>query len=244
MVIEDRLCIALDGSDRTWIVATARQLSSRVGWLKLGLEAFVAHGPALVHEIADLGPRVFLDLKLHDIPATVRRAATNCVASGASMITVHAGGGAEMVEAAVEGVRAAAADRPVLTVAVTLLTSLDRAAVAALGIGRSPEELVARWARLAQDSGADGVVASAHEAAAIRTTCGERFTIITPGIRPHGEGADDQRRVLPPAAALREGADILVVGRPVTRAREPLAAAERILDDMRSADAGPQMLSD
>lgn len=238
MSVAHSLCIALDGSDRPWIVSTAGSLARHVGWLKLGLEAFIAHGPQLVAEVAELGPKVFLDLKLHDIPATVRRAATNCVASGASMITVHAGGGAEMIEAAVEGVRGAGGDRSVKTVAVTVLTSLDREAIAALGLGRTPGELVARWARLAQESGADGVVASAHEANVIRRSCGERFTIITPGIRLEGDRRDDQRRVLPPAEALRAGADILVVGRPVTRAADPVAAVERFLDEIRTAD-GP-----
>ncbi len=236
---EDRLCIALDGSDRRWIESMAEALAGRVGWLKLGLEAFIAHGPGLVREVARLGPKVFLDLKLHDIPATARRAAANCVSSGASMITIHAGGGPEMIEAAVEGVRSAAGDRQIKTVAVTLLTSLDRKALADLGIGRSPHELVARWSRLAQDAGADGVVASANEAATIRHTCGERLTIVTPGIRPAGDSRDDQRRVLPPAEALRAGADILVVGRPVTRARSPVDAVERILQEMRSAGSGP-----
>lgn len=238
MPIEDSLCIALDGSDRDWITTSAKTLATRVGWLKLGLEAFIAHGPQLVAEIAGFGARIFLDLKLHDIPATVRRAATNCVGSGASMITVHASGGHDMIEAAVEGVRAGAPDRRVQTVAVTVLTSLENEALEGLGIGRSLDELVARWSRLAQDAGADGVVASAHEATTVRRMCGDRFTIVTPGIRPLGDSHDDQRRVLTPTEALRSGSDLLVMGRPVTRAVDPLAAVESVLAEMQSAIGG------
>ena len=124
-MIKDSLCIALDGSDRQWITTTAAALADHVGWLKIGLEAFVAHGPQLVAEVAELGPRVFLDLKLHDIPATVERAAANCASCGAAMFTVHAGGGRRMLEAAVTGSRSGAANDPPKVVAVTVLTSLD-----------------------------------------------------------------------------------------------------------------------
>jgi orotidine-5'-phosphate decarboxylase len=234
MSVAQQLCIALDGSDREWIVSSAHQLAGRVGWLKLGLEAFVAHGPELVAEIADTGADVFLDLKLHDIPATVRRAATNCAASGAAMLTVHAGGGPEMIEAAVEGVRAGGAGERLRVVAVTVLTSLDEHALRQLGLDRSPADLVARWSRMAEQAGADGVVASAHEAAAVRSLCGHRFVIVTPGIRPAGQSRDDQRRVVTPAEALRAGSSILVVGRPVTRAEDPVAAVESILEEMAS----------
>jgi orotidine-5'-phosphate decarboxylase len=235
MSVAQQLCVALDGSDREWIVSSAHNLAGRVGWLKIGLEAFVAHGPKLVEAVADTGAKVFLDLKLHDIPATVRRAATNCASSGAGMLTVHAGGGHEMIEAAVEGIRAAGADKRVQVVAVTVLTSLDQHALSQLGLDRSPADLVARWSRMAERAGAAGVVASAHEAAAVRSLCGQRFLIVTPGIRPAGQSRDDQRRVVTPGEALRAGSSMLVVGRPVTRSDDPVAAVESILAEMADA---------
>jgi orotidine-5'-phosphate decarboxylase len=229
------LCIALDGSDRSWILSTARSLADHVGWLKVGLEAFVAHGPELVGEVAELGPQVFLDLKLHDIPATVRRAAANCANCGAAMFTVHAGGGRSMLEAAVEGASDGRRANAPRVLAVTVLTSLDRAALAELGLEREPDEIVVSWARLAQRSGLTGVVASAREAAAVRRVCGDEMCIVTPGIRPASSVTDDQRRILSPADAIRAGADILVVGRPVTRADDPAAAAQLIVEEMTSS---------
>ena len=235
MVGKSSLCVALDGSDRSWILTTARSLADHVGWLKVGLEAFVAHGPSLVGEVAALGPRVFLDLKLHDIPATVRRAAANCTTCGAAMFTVHASGGRSMLEAAVEGASGGASATTPRVLAVTVLTSLDRTALAGLGLDKEPAEIVVRWARLAQRSGLTGVVASALEAAAVRRECGDQMCIVTPGIRPGSSGTDDQRRVLSPSEAIRAGADILVVGRPVTRAKDPAEAAQLIVEEMTAA---------
>jgi orotidine-5'-phosphate decarboxylase len=224
--------VALDGSDRGWIRSTATILADHVGWLKVGLEAFSAHGPALVEELAVLGPRIFLDLKLHDIPATVGRAAVNCAACGASMLTVHAMGGRKMLEAAVEGAaKGSTGDRPTI-VAVTVLTSLDSTALRELGMEKSPEKLVRSWADLARRCGLDGVVASAREAAALRKDFGREFLIVTPGIRPAASAADDQRRVVTPADAVRAGSDVLVVGRPITRAEDPAAAAMEITAEM------------
>jgi orotidine-5'-phosphate decarboxylase len=226
------LCVALDGSDRGWIQSIATVLADQVGWLKVGLEAFSAHGPALVEELSALGPRIFLDLKLHDIPATVGRAAVNCAACGASMLTVHAAGGRKMLEAAVEGAgRGSTGDRPKI-VAVTVLTSLDSPALRELEIEKTPEDLVSAWAGLARMSGLDGVVASAREAAALRRDFGKEFFIVTPGIRPTSSANDDQRRVVTPADAIKSGADVLVVGRPITRAGDPAAAARYIIDEM------------
>jgi len=230
--MRESLCVALDGTDREWILNTARLVSPHAGWLKVGLEAFTAHGPALVEEIAALDGCVFLDLKLHDIPATVRRAAANCAAAGARMFNVHAAGGAAMMEAAAEGARDGARGEAPKVLAVTVLTSLDRRALAGLGLDTEPEELVVRWARLAQDAGLDGAVASAREAAAIRAACGGGFLIVTPGIRPAWAASDDQRRIVTPAEAIARGADILVIGRPITRAADPAGAAARILEEM------------
>jgi orotidine-5'-phosphate decarboxylase len=235
MEAKSSLCVALDGSDREWILSTARILGDHVGWLKLGLEAFTAHGPELVDDVAAVGPQVFLDLKLHDIPATVDRAAANCAANGAAMLTVHASGGRAMIEAAVNGVRRVAPDRPPRVVAVTVLTSLDTAALRELGFQEPPDEMAATWSRLARDSGADGIVTSAHEAAAVRAACGDSFVIVTPGIRPAASPANDQRRVATPAYALRAGSDILVVGRPITAAADPAEAARSIIAEMASA---------
>ncbi|MEJ2580281.1 MAG: orotidine-5'-phosphate decarboxylase [Acidobacteriota bacterium] len=226
------LCVALDSSDRDWVVTTAKRLVGHVGWLKVGLEAFSAHGPDLVTEVAALGPQVFLDLKLHDIPATTRRAAANCAACGASMFTVHAAGGRSMLEAAVEGARQGSTSSPPKVVAVTVLTSLDSASLAELQIPAQIRDVVVTWARLAQNSGLDGVVASACEAAAVRRDCGVEFLIVTPGIRPAASATDDQRRVVTPAEAVRSGANMLVVGRPVTGADDPAQAASAIVEEM------------
>jgi len=234
MADRQSLCVALDGSDRDWILSTARNLAGHVGWLKIGLEAFVAHGPNLVGEVADTGVRVFLDLKLHDIPATVRRASTNCAAAGAAMITIHASGGPAMIEAATEGVRAGSAGVSTQVVAVTVLTSLDQTTLNEIGWNQRPEQLAGRLALLARDGGVDGVVSSAHEAAVIRRLCGDRFVIVTPGIRPAQSDADDQRRVVTPAEAIQAGSNILVIGRPITRSPHPIQAVESILEEMGS----------
>ena len=232
MNAKESLCVALDSSDHGWICSAASALADHVGWLKVGLEAFSAHGPALVEELATFGPRIFLDLKLHDIPATVRRAAANCAACGASMLTVHAAGGRRMLEAAVDGARQGAKKSPPRLVAVAVLTSLDGEALSELEIEKSPADLVGVWAVLASESGLDGVVASAHEAAALRREFGNDFLIVTPGIRPASSASDDQRRVVTPAQAIQAGADVLVVGRPITGAEDLVEAARSIVEEM------------
>jgi orotidine-5'-phosphate decarboxylase len=230
-----QLCVALDGSDRRWLLDTAHALAGVAGWLKIGLEAFTAHGPELVREISRLGTPIFLDLKLHDIPATVRRAAANAAKCGASMMTVHVGGGREMLEAAVEGANSVGLRPAPMVVAVTLLTSLDRQTLDSLGLPGDPGSLVLRWARLATASGVDGVVASPREVAALRTGCGDELVVVTPGIRPAGAAADDQRRTATPAAAVRAGADILVVGRPITGSADPVAQGRAIAAEIEAA---------
>lgn len=227
----DKLCVALDGSDRDWIVSTALELASHVGWLKLGLEAFTAFGPTLVEEMAQTAS-VFLDVKLHDIPNTVKRAAANCAATGASMFNVHASGGRAMMEAAVEGARRGSHSKPPLVIAVTILTSLDTASLNELGLGTDPQDLVLRWARLAKAGALDGVVASAREAASIRRECGDDFLIVTPGIRPTWSATGDQKRIMTPANAIAAGSDILVIGRPITSAKAPAEAADRVLGEL------------
>jgi len=213
------LCVALDGTDREWISSTARTLGPEVGWLKIGLEAFVGHGPALVSRLANDNTKVFLDLKLHDIPVTVQRAAANAAAAGARMVTVHASGGRRMLSAAMDGARQHQGDEPMLVVAVTVLTSLDSSDLDELGFSRSAPDTVLRWATMARQCGVDGVVASPQEAAAIRRVW---------------HGSDDQRRTLTPSEAVSAGANILVVGRPITRANAPVEAVRRIIAEMNT----------
>jgi len=228
-----QLCVALDGSERDWILMMARKLESHADWFKVGLEAFTAHGPDMVREICSLGPSLFLDLKLHDIPTTTARAAANCARLGVHMINVHAGGGREMMEAAVTAVKDVNSPQQTKIIAVTILTSLDSTSLAEIGIDRGSESLVLHWAELAHQCGIDGVVASAREAAEIRRICGPDFLIVTPGIRPSWAAGDDQRRIVTPANAVRTGSNILVVGRPITTAKDPRTAADAILGEMK-----------
>lgn len=230
---EGRLCVALDFGSRDEILAAARRFGSRAGWLKVGLEAFVAEGPAIVSEVAATGARVFLDLKLHDIPTTVARSVAAACRSGAAMVNVHALGGREMLLAAREA--AETADSRVKLVAVTLLTSLDARALADLPIAGHPEGIARRLAALAKDCGADGVVCSPRDLGAVRGSCGRDFVTVVPGIRPAGSDPFDQRRTATPAAALAAGADILVVGRPLTAASDPDAALEALVAEIQSA---------
>ena len=229
MKAADRICIALDFPTRAEVLAAARRFGPKVGWLKIGLEAFVSEGPALVAEVAK-SSRVFLDLKFHDIPNTVAGAVSASARSGASLLNVHASGGRAMLEAA----RRALPDgpsRPKL-VAVTLLTSLDAKALADLPIAGHPEGIARRLAVLAKECGLDGVVCSPGDLPVIRAACGPEFLTVVPGIRPSGAAAGDQKRIATPPEALAAGADILVVGRPVTAAPDPDAALEGLLAEL------------
>jgi len=228
-----RLAVALDTSEPDEVARLAGALRGRVGTVKIGLEAFTAGGPDLVRRVRDLGTPVFLDLKLHDIPNTVERAARNAARLGVAMLTVHASGGSAMLEAAVAG--ASAAERPPVVLAVTVLTSLDDAALAELGVPGGAAARVSAWAAMARRAGCGGVVCSPQEAAALRAALGERFRLVTPGIRPAGESAGDQRRIATPAAAVAAGADILVIGRPITAAADPAAAADAIAAELCQA---------
>ena len=239
----ERLIIALDFSDAHLALRTAEQLRGHAGLFKVGLEIFSAEGPPLVRELVQRGVNVFLDLKLHDIPNTVRGAAREAGRLGVAMLDVHASGGRRMMEAALEGAReGAGGGRVPLLLGVTILTSLAGEDLAEIGWSDSTENSVIRLARLARATGLGGVVASPLEAGAIRRTVGPDFVIVTPGIRP-AAAADDQARASTPEAAIREGADYLVVGRPVTQAADPTAAAEGVLEqiaralDFRSSEA-------
>ncbi|MBK8794714.1 MAG: orotidine-5'-phosphate decarboxylase [Holophaga sp.] len=228
----DRLVVALDVPTAREALDLAQRLSGRVGMLKVGLELFCAEGPALVRELQTHAP-VFLDLKFHDIPTTVKRALEAVLVLNPRLVNVHAQGGPAMLEAASAAVRAHR-ERGGTTelLAVTVLTSLDRVALGRLGSTADPADMALHLSKLAKKCGADGVVCSAQEARAIREGCGEHFRLLTPGIRPQGVSVQDQARVLTPAQALREGATWLVVGRPITQAPDPVAAAEAILLEM------------
>ena len=237
-----RLAVALDLSDRAQILAMARRVAPEAGLLKLGLEAFVSEGPSLVREVTRAGIGVFLDLKLHDIPNTVGRAAAAAARTGAAIVNCHAAGGTEMMKAFGEGGREAAAKAgvsPPKLVAVTVLTSLDAAAVHAVGLTGTPREVAVRLAVLAREAGLDGVVCSPDEIAVIREACGLDFFLVVPGVRPAGEARGDQKRVATPGEAIRAGADLLVVGRPITGAPDPAAAARAIVAEMAAAVAKP-----
>jgi orotidine-5'-phosphate decarboxylase len=224
--------VPLDEALRLW-----SQLSPSVGVVKVGLSLFVEHGPAAVRPFRDQGAAVFLDLKLHDIPHTVEGAATAAGGLGATFLTVHASGGEEMIRAAVRGA-ARGAERagvpPPRILAVTALTSLSDAEVTALGFGRSAAEMAARLAAAARDAGAGGLVCSAQEAAEMSRRFPDLF-LCTPGIRPAGAEQGDQARVETPAAAIRAGARLLVVGRPLHGASDPAAAARALHDEVAAA---------
>jgi orotidine-5'-phosphate decarboxylase len=239
MLAKEKIIVALDVSSADAALHVAEKLHGRVGMFKVGKEVFTAEGPVTIRYLVASGERVFLDLKFHDIPNTVRAAAQQAGMLGASLLTVHASGGRKMIAAAVEGVRAAAkargAAQPTRVLAVTALTSLSAEDLADVGMQGSPEEVVVRLARLARAAGADGVVASPREIAIIRQACGPCFLIVTPGIRPAAGASDDQARTATPESAIRAGADYLVIGRPITGAADPPAAADAIAAEMERA---------
>ena len=225
-----RVIVALDFPDAAQALAFAVRLDPRRCAVKVGKELFVAAGPGVVRELVERGFRLFLDLKLHDIPSTVAGACAAATRLGVWMLDVHAAGGRAMLCAAREAVDAAAPPglaRPLL-VAVTVLTSLDAAALVETGVPDAPARQALRLARLARDCGLDGAVCSAQEAPELRAALGPSFVLVTPGIRPAGAAAADQARVVTPAEAIARGADYLVIGRPITSAPDPLAALAAI----------------
>lgn len=221
-----RVIVALDYADAKSALALAGYLSPVECRLKVGKELFTAAGPALVRELVSKGFGVFLDFKFHDIPNTVAAACRAACDLGVLMLNVHASGGRKMMEAAREAVDKSA-HKPLL-IGVTVLTSMDEADLREIGIARSPREQVLHLAGLVQQSGLDGVVCSAQEAAGLRAGFGPGFALVTPGIRPAGADAGDQSRIMTPASAIRAGADYLVIGRPITQADDPLSALQRI----------------
>jgi orotidine-5'-phosphate decarboxylase len=225
---EDRIIVALDVSSADEARALVDRLSGRVGMFKIGSQLFTAAGPAFVRELTARGEKVFLDLKYHDIPNTIAGAVSAACQLGVSLVDVHALGGRAMLEAAVGALPAMGAR----LLAVTILTSMNEHGHGEVGLGGQVADSVRRLAQLSRDTGLDGVVASPQEVGLVREACGSDFLIVTPGIRPAGAAAGDQARAATPRAALDAGADLLVVGRPITAAPEPARAVEALLAEI------------
>ncbi len=222
--------VALDTTDLDYALQLAAKVRPHVGGFKLGLEFFVANGPAGVRAFEDAGLPVFLDLKFHDIPNTVAGAARAAAALGTSIINVHAGGGQAMMKAALDAARDVSPRTKVI--AVTVLTSMADGELPTIGVSGSASDQVLRLARLTQAAGLDGVVCSAHEIVALRAALGPDFMLVVPGIRPAGSDVGDQSRVMGPAQAHGAGASILVIGRPITQAPDPQKAARDIAQSL------------
>jgi orotidine-5'-phosphate decarboxylase len=230
--LDPRLIVALDYPEAAPAITLVERLDEVCCWYKVGLELYLAEGNTFIHELHHRGCSVFLDLKLYDIPNTVAGAVRSVAETGAEMLTVHASGGPAMLRAAADA--AAAFEHPPQLLAVTVLTSMDAEQLAAVGIGRSAGAQVLRLAEIAAGAGITGLVASAEETASLR----QHFpgaTLVIPGIRPAGSEMGDQKRVATPSAALAAGASYLVVGRPITQASDPVAAAEAIVSEMHEA---------
>lgn len=225
----ERIYVALDTTDVSYAVELAQKLKGLVGGMKVGKEFFTANGPQGVAAIRDVGMPVFLDLKFHDIPNTVAGAIRAAKPIAPQIINVHAQGGPEMLKQAANAGRDAGIP---LTIAVTILTALDQEDLKAIGVNDNIEDQVVRLAKLTQDNGLDGVVCSAKEIAPIRTACGPDFKLIVPGIRPAWAAKGDQKRVMTPRDAVIAGADILVIGRPITQADDPVEAAQKIAHEL------------
>jgi orotidine-5'-phosphate decarboxylase len=229
---KDRLAIALDLPNEYEALKLVDRLGQTCQWFKVGMELYYAAGNTIVQQLRDRGFNVFLDLKLHDIPNTVAGAVRSATRAGASLLTIHATGGAAMMQAAAEAASAPGSPR---LLAVTVLTSMDANELAGIGITASPADQVLRLAKLAQTSGIDGMVCSAEEVATLRKETGPDTLLVVPGIRPTGSAVEDQKRIATPAQAIAHGASMLVVGRPITRAHDPVQAAHAILQEIEHA---------
>ncbi len=235
-MVDDRLIVALDVPTLEDMKSLVMTLGDTVNHYKVGMELFYREGPATVQYLKKTGKKVFLDLKLHDIPNTVAEGLCSLLHLGVDMFNVHASGGYTMMKTAADRLHAAAESlgvKPPKLLAVTILTSISDEEWHTLGMSGSVAEQVLHLAKLSREAGLDGVVASPQEAGAIRKACGHDFLIVTPGIRPTNSAVDDQSRIAAPAMALRAGASHLVVGRPIRAAAEPKAAAQAILAEMK-----------
>ena len=224
------LILVLDSPSPREIAPVLKQLAGTVRWAKIGLEMFTACGPDCVREVADLGFNIFLDLKLHDIPNTVAKAVESTAKLPIKMLTLHTAGGPEMMAWAVKAQRQSAPD--LLLLGVTVLTSMSAQDLNSIGVSATPADQVVRLGQLAANAGLRGLVCSPLEIAPLRAVLPPHVALITPGIRPRDAQADDQTRVMTPADAARAGANYLVVGRPIFKAPDPVAAARAILDEI------------
>ena len=225
--LAEKIIVALDVATTKEALKLASLLAQDVGFFKIGLQSFTANGPALVRSISDLGPKVFLDLKLHDIPNTVAKAVESAGELGVKMLTIHLSGGSEMIRAAVAGRK-----NDLLLLGVTVLTSSTEETLAETGVSGKTGEQVLRLARLGIANGIDGLVASPHEAKMLRAEFGEKIKIVTPGIRPAGSSPGDQKRFSTPRDAIEAGADYLVIGRPIIAAADPNAAVQQVVAEL------------
>ncbi len=230
---QQRLIVALDVPTAAAALALVDRLEGQCPWLKIGLELFIAAGPAIVETLVSRGHSIFLDLKLHDIPNTVASAVRTATALNVRMLTLHAAGGPAMLAAAREATINAATPPELL--AVTVLTSMNQAQVEAVGVPRTPLAQAELLARMGLENGIRGFVCSPQEVAALRALAGREAVLVTPGIRPAGAAAWDQQRIATPAQALQQGASHIVVGRPVTQAADPAQAAREVLSEIAAA---------
>ncbi len=226
----EKVIVALDTSEEETALNLVKLLKNKISTFKVGLELFCSQGPSIVKKITNEGCKVFLDLKFHDIPNTVAGAARAAAKTGAYMFNVHASGGREMMEKAREAANQIDSDTKPIILGVTVLTSIDQKDLIDINITESPINQVITLAKLTKESGLDGVVASPKEISAIRKATGEDFLIVTPGVRPTWAAKGDQKRVMTPAEALDVGASYIVVGRPVTAARDPVEALDKLFE--------------
>jgi orotidine-5'-phosphate decarboxylase len=235
--MRERLIVALDVDDLNQAKDLVQKLANEVGMFKIGKQLFTHAGPQAVRLIQELGGEVFLDLKFHDIPNTVAKAAVEATRMGVKMFNVHASGSLEMMRMTVKEVRRVCRQekrRTPIMLAVTVLTSLNQDDLKRVGVDGRVAAQVVRLALLTKEAGMDGVVASSHEVRDIRDCCGRRFIIVTPGIRPADSSRNDQQRIMTPAAAIKVNVDYIVVGRPILEAEDPVAAARAIVAEMKS----------
>ncbi len=233
--VRERLVVALDVDDLERVKSLVKLLAREVGMFKVGKQLFTYAGPQAVKLIHGMGGEVFLDLKFHDIPTTVAKAAVEATRLGVKMFNVHASGSLEMMRHTVREVKRVCRQenlRKPIMLAVTVLTSLNKIDLERVGVGGEVADQVVRLALLTREAGMDGVVASPREVAEIREACGRRFIIVTPGIRPQKGKRDDQRRIMTPEEAIRTGVDYIVVGRPIMEAKDPLGAAREMVAEM------------
>jgi orotidine-5'-phosphate decarboxylase len=223
----EKIIVALDVPTAQEALRLGSLLSEEVGLLKIGLQSYTAEGPALIRSVSSFGPKIFLDLKLHDIPNTVGKAVEAAGTLGVRMLTIHLSGGSEMVRAAV-----AARCDDMMLLGVTVLTSSTDETLGETGVAGKTSDQVLRLARLGVSNGIDGLVASPHEARMLRAEFGDKIKIVTPGIRPAGSAAGDQKRFATPREAIKAGADYLVIGRPITAASDPKAAAQAVAEEL------------